>query len=179
MKKQILLLMLVGIFISCSNDDNQSQTIEIRVNHFQNTGLTLVPVLTLLVQEGDDIGTDNWTKFYSTIEGFDYQPGTIYNLSVKAEPIDNPPADASSIKYTLLEIQSTQEVDNETPFQIELKIDGENFVTTNNGLELLNQISIDCKNLCNELESILQNQDFVVGTFKRNSSNEIQLIELE
>ncbi|MFD0930998.1 DUF4377 domain-containing protein [Psychroflexus salinarum] len=124
MKKQLLVLMILATLMSCSNDDdNQSQILEMRVNHFQNTGPRLVPVLTYLVQEGDNIGTDNWTKFYSTIDGFNYQPGTIYTLSVKAEPIDNPPDDASSIKYTLLEIQSTQEVDNETLFKIDLKME--------------------------------------------------------
>ena len=181
MKKQILILIILGTLFSCSNndDDNLSQTIEMRINHFQNTGIAVGPVLTLLVQEGDEIGTDNWTKFYSNIEGFNYKPGTIYNLSVKTKPISNPPADGSSIKYTLLEIESTQEVDNETLFDIDLKINGENFITTDNGLELLNQIGIDCNNLCNELETLLQNQDVVVGTFKRNSNSEIQLIELE
>ncbi len=180
MKKQILLLTIPVLLFSCSSDDdNQSQTIEMRINHFQNTGIAVGPVLTLLIQKGDDIGTDNWTKFYSNIEGFNYVPGTIYNLSVKAEPIDNPPADGSSIKYTLIEVKATQEVDNETLFDIDLKINGENFVTTDTGLELLNQINIDCNNLCDELETILQNQDFVVGTFKRVSNNEIQLMELE
>jgi hypothetical protein len=78
-----------------------------------------------------------------------------------------------------MEIVSTQEVDNETLFDIDLKINGENFVTTDTGLELLNQINIDCNNLCDELETILQNQDFVVGTFKRISNNEIKLMGLE
>ena len=86
--------MILGILFSCSNDDdNQPQTIEMRINHFQNTGIAVGPVLTLLVQKGDKIGTNNWAKFYSNIEGFNYEPGTIYILSVKTEPIDNPPAD--------------------------------------------------------------------------------------
>ena len=179
MKTQVLLLMILGTLFSCSNDDdNQPQTIEMRINHFQNTGFTVGPVLTLLVQKEDEIGTNNWTKFYSSIEGFNYQPGTIYNLSVKTESIDNPPADGSFIKYTLLEIQSTEEINNDTQFEIDLKINGENFITTSNGLELLNQISIDCNNICNELETALQNQDFVIGTFNRISDNEIKLVEL-
>ncbi|WP_257984653.1 DUF4377 domain-containing protein [Psychroflexus sp. MES1-P1E] len=180
MKTKILLLMIIGILFSCSSDDeNETETIEMRINHFQSTGMTIIPVLTLLVQEEDNIGTDIWTKFYSNIEGFNYESGTIYNLSVKSEPIDNPPADVSSHKYTLIEIKSTQVIDNETLFDIDLKINGENFVTTDNGLKLLNQINIDCNNLCVELDTILQNQDFVIGTFKRISDNEIKLIELE
>ena len=44
-----------------------------------------------------------WTNFYSSIEGFTYEPGYEYVLKVKTEKITNPPADASSIKYTLIE----------------------------------------------------------------------------
>lgn len=45
----------------------------------------------------------NWTNFYNQIEGFTYEPGYEYVLRVKTENIANPPADASSIKYTLIE----------------------------------------------------------------------------
>lgn len=42
--------------------------------------------------------------FYSPIEGFDFQDGNQYILLIKKEAVLNPPADGSSIKYTLLEI---------------------------------------------------------------------------
>ena len=98
---------------------------------------------------------------------------------MRVEQIENPPADGSSLKYTLLEIKSIQEVDNETLFKIDLKINGQIFITTNAGYELLNQIDIDCNILCDELDLKLENQDFVIGTFKRRVNGEIQLIELE
>lgn len=180
MKKNILLLITIGILFSCSNDDgNDSQIINMRINHYQNTGMALSPVLTLLVQEDNAIGTNNWNKFYNGIEGFNYVPGKIYNLSVKVEKINNPPADGSSLKYTLLRVKSIQEVNNETLFHVDLKINGQSFVTTNSGYKLLNQIDIDCNSLCDKLETTLQNQDFVIGTFKRLSDNKMQLIELE
>ncbi|MCX2680265.1 DUF4377 domain-containing protein [Galbibacter sp. EGI 63066] len=180
MKKQILLLITIGILLSCSNDDESgSQVIDMRINHYQNTGIAVGPVLTLLVQKDDAVGTNKWNRFYTNIEGFDYVPGKIYNLSVRVEQISNPPADGSSFKYTLLEVKSIQEVDNETLFDIDLKINGQSFVTTNSGYELLSQIEIDCNTLCDELDATVQNQDFVVGTFKRLPNNEIQLVELE
>lgn len=180
MKKQILLLIVVGILFSCSNnEENESRTIAMRVNHYQTSGMAVGPVLTLLVQEADAIGTNNWSKFYSNIEGFHYVPGKIYNLSVRVEPIDNPPADGSSLKYTLLEVKSIQEVDSEALFDIGLKIDGQSFITKNSGYELLNQIEIDCNSLCNELEAVLLNQGSVVGTFKRISNDEIRLVKLK
>jgi hypothetical protein len=180
MKKQILLLITIGILFSCSNDDeNETQIMDMRINHYKNTGIAVGPVLTLLVQQGDAIGTNNWSNFYTNIEGFNYVPGKIHNISVRVEQIDNPPADGSSLKYKLLEIKSIQDVDNETLFKIDLKINGQSFITTNSGYELLNQIDIDCNILCNELDSTMDNQDFVVGTFKRLVNDDIQLIELE
>lgn len=43
-----------------------------------------------------------WELFYDTIEGFNYEPGYEYELVVKSERVDNPPADAPGIKYTLV-----------------------------------------------------------------------------
>ncbi|WP_246040966.1 DUF4377 domain-containing protein [Flavivirga rizhaonensis] len=177
---KILFLMIIVILFSCSSDnENQTQTIDMRINHYQNTGIGEGLFLTFLVQEGNNIGTNNWTKLYGEIEGFNYEPGNIYNLSVIIESTDNPLADGSSLKYILKEIKSTQAVDNETLFDIDLKINGQSFVTTNSGYELLNQIEINCNTLCDELDVTIQNQDFVVGTFKRLPNNEIQLIELK
>jgi hypothetical protein len=66
----------------------------------------------LLVQEGDHIGTDNWSLFYyeGSIEGFDYEPGYIYHLKVKKKKIKNPPMDGSSISYRLVRIMSKEKV---------------------------------------------------------------------
>lgn len=47
--------------------------------------------------------TDEWRYFYNYIDGFNFEPGYEYVLRVKTEKIANPPADTSSIKYTLLE----------------------------------------------------------------------------
>jgi heat shock protein HslJ len=45
-----------------------------------------------------------WQLFYNTIEGFTFEPGFTYELRVNVETIANPPADGSSLKYTLVEI---------------------------------------------------------------------------
>jgi len=59
----------------------------------------------LQVQKSDtlDLNAD-WDLFYSRIDGFDYEPGYLYKLKVKEEPVENPPADVSSIKYTLVKV---------------------------------------------------------------------------
>lgn len=45
--------------------------------------------------------------------------------------VDNPPADGNSLKYTLQEITSTQEVGSETSFDIDLKTNGQSFYYNN------------------------------------------------
>ena len=44
--------------------------------------------------------------FYSDVRGFDYEPGFDYKLRVLKTPVPNPPADASSINWTLVEVVS-------------------------------------------------------------------------
>ncbi len=181
MKARILLLLLisVGILFSCSDNDEQ-QIIDMRINHYQNTGIGEGLFLTLMIQQDDAIGSDTWNKFYSTIEGFDYQPGIVYDITVIVEEISNPPADGSSLKYTLKEIRSTMEVDHETLFEIDLKINGQSFITSSGSdYVLLDQIGIDCDSLCEELDVRMESQDAVTGTFIRLESTDIQLVELQ
>lgn len=59
----------------------------------------VVPMKCLQVKETP---TGEWTNFYTNINGFTYEPGYEYVLKVKTQKIANPPADGSSIKYTLL-----------------------------------------------------------------------------
>ena len=47
---------------------------------------------------------DEWTTFYDQIEGFEYEEGYEYLLNVNIKTIKNPPADGSSLKYTLIEV---------------------------------------------------------------------------
>lgn len=59
----------------------------------------VAPMKCLQVKEN---ASDSWTNFYTNIEGFTYEPGYEYVLKVKTEKIENPPADGSSIRYTLV-----------------------------------------------------------------------------
>lgn len=54
-------------------------------------------------------GNPNWQLFYDPIGGFTYEEGYEYELLVKREPVSNPPADGSSIRYTLVkEVSKTK-----------------------------------------------------------------------
>lgn len=65
------------------------------------------PMQCMLVKENPD---DEYQFFYSEIEGFTFEPGYTYELRVLVEPVANAPADASSLKYTLIEVVSQEPV---------------------------------------------------------------------
>lgn len=48
----------------------------------------------------------NWTYFYSPIINFIYEEGSEYEVLISEKEILNPPKDASSIEYKLIEIVS-------------------------------------------------------------------------
>lgn len=49
---------------------------------------------------------DDWTYFYDEIHGFDHVDGFAYELIVEEQAIDDPPADASALRYVLIEVVS-------------------------------------------------------------------------
>lgn len=46
---------------------------------------------------------DEYGLFYNSIAGFTFEPGFEYELIVRVEPVENPPAGGSSLQYTLVE----------------------------------------------------------------------------
>lgn len=44
--------------------------------------------------------------FYDSIDGFDHQEGTSYVIDVQVTEVEDPPADASSLSYTLVDVIS-------------------------------------------------------------------------
>jgi heat shock protein HslJ len=47
-----------------------------------------------------------WQLWYGPIEGLDFEPGVSYKLRVREYKVPNPPADASSIRWQLLSVES-------------------------------------------------------------------------
>ena len=77
------------------------KTLQVASSRVECTGVT--PQTCLQVRESS---TGSWTLLYDPIVGFDYEPGFVYQIVVKEEPVANPPADASSIRRTLVSIVS-------------------------------------------------------------------------
>jgi heat shock protein HslJ len=65
----------------------------------------VAPQKCMLVREDPK---DDWTYFYDQIQGFDYEPGFEYELVIREDRIENPPADASSLQWTLVEVVSKE-----------------------------------------------------------------------
>ncbi|WP_295940482.1 DUF4377 domain-containing protein [uncultured Alistipes sp.] len=70
----------------------------------------VAPQKCLLIKEKN---ADDWTFWYSGIEGFDYEPGYEYVLEIRKVAVDNPPADASSLRYVLVKVVSKEKKTSE------------------------------------------------------------------
>jgi len=68
------------------------------------------PQKCMLVKESPD---GEYGLFYDQIEGFDYEEGYEYEIVVEVTKVENPPADASSLKYSLVEVVSKTAVSTE------------------------------------------------------------------
>jgi len=64
----------------------------------------VAPQTCMLVKEAP---SEAYRIFYGEIEGFDYVEGNEYQLTINEEQIKDPPADGSTIKWTLVSVDST------------------------------------------------------------------------
>lgn len=100
--KALFSLLFLSLGMNCSDQMENQDTIKILYieNHLVDcTGVG--PQKCMLVKENPN---DDYIYFYDNIVGFDYEEGHTYKIKVSTEKIKNPPADGSSLKYTLVEI---------------------------------------------------------------------------
>ncbi|VVD97235.1 META domain-containing protein [Pandoraea cepalis] len=64
----------------------------------------VAPRKCLRVRNADDSGKAPWELWYAHIDGFSWKPGVEYRVKIHGEPVVNPPADASSMRWTLVEV---------------------------------------------------------------------------
>ncbi|OAB78151.1 DUF4377 domain-containing protein [Cochleicola gelatinilyticus] len=78
----------------------------------------------LQIQKGEQFREGEWQLFYSTIDGFNYEPGFIYKLEVSEVKKDpkSVPADASSIQYTLVEVLEKKAMEPKTDSKIAIQL---------------------------------------------------------
>lgn len=100
--KNVLLCFTLLLFIATSAmaQDEASEML-IHVSPVEQTCTGETEMTCLVIRELPD---GELSLFYTTIEGFEYEAGFEYQLSVNVTEVENPPADASSIAYELVEI---------------------------------------------------------------------------
>ncbi|CAL1520996.1 DUF4377 domain-containing protein [Chitinophaga sp. MM2321] len=86
----------------------KTQTIYVKESKEPCTGVAPMECLQI-----KGIRDSAWTNLYTNINGFKYTPGYRYKLIVKVTTIKNPPADGSSLKYTLKKVLEKKKI--ETP----------------------------------------------------------------
>ena len=103
----IALFLTFGPFMSCDRDNVQPEMVSMQVaDSYRDCYGAHAQQKCLQVKEN---GAYNWQLFYGRIEGFTYEQGYEYELLVKREKVANPPADGSSLKYTLVkEVSKTK-----------------------------------------------------------------------
>lgn len=101
--KIFALFILITLF-ACKYDEPKA--VVYKINSAKVDCVGVAHMNCLQIQKGENIGSENWDLFYSSIEGFDYEPGYIYSIAVKETqlPENEVPADGSSIKYELIEV---------------------------------------------------------------------------
>lgn len=84
---------------------DQPQAVTYWVNSLSIPCQGVAPASCLQVQRAS-YKPGEWKNFYPMIEGFEFEPGFLYKLSVKEEhlPPGQVPADGSSTRYFLLEV---------------------------------------------------------------------------
>lgn len=135
MKTKVFLRMLFMVFLSvvgltaCSDDEPKDSVKEIRMQVSAETGVMYAgdddkkenPIECMLVMSEDNPGV--WEPLgFGKIEGFTYERGHEYYLSVKRTILANPPADASDRTYSLIRIlQDRLVTEPEVPVDKEIK----------------------------------------------------------
>lgn len=104
----LILVMLLSFFtFNACSDDGDDEIVQLTIASEKGVGYTLggeVPVL--YVKEGN---SQEWSAFYSDIEGFEFKAGYEIVLEARKVKIKNPPQDSSNTKYILIKIISSLE----------------------------------------------------------------------
>ena len=57
-----------------------------------------------------------WMNFYDNIEGFEFEQGFTYQITIEISDVENPPADSSNKKYQLIEVLEKNSSNRHLPF---------------------------------------------------------------
>lgn len=115
MKNTIIILSMAFIAQSCSTTKNTSTYYVSGQKTICSSGAGKKECLR--TYEGENLNNPTWVNFYAPIEGFEFEEGVLQKILVKKVELkkEDVPADASSIKYSLVEVLEKQK-----DYQIEI-----------------------------------------------------------
>jgi heat shock protein HslJ len=128
-------VLLVVVTAACAGEDTEDESADPARESVQDVpqegtsqeptgvekGIQVSPILVdcqgegpqecMLIREHE---MDKWELWYSSIEGFEYEEGFLYDLWIEEQTVDNPPAGGSSMKWVLVEVLDTTPVNIST-----------------------------------------------------------------
>jgi len=183
--KKIAVLLLSGLIFACSADDAEitSEQVSMFVDHYQTTNY--LTGTAFVVQVGDNIGSDDFRPL-GNIAGFNFEPGNQYRITALKTVTKNEGTDFRTAEYALQSVVSQEAVDPETTFRIPLSVfvNDLGFVKflerkQDSSFALAGRIPINCNRFCTELNTIIDQDLYAVGTFKHGEEGSYVLTELE
>lgn len=107
MKSLILCSTILLSIAGCQPEDDQVELWWVNSSKVDCMGVG--PMKCLQIQKGSTVDAEAWKLFYDQVEGFEYEPGYLYQLQVKVSEKSAPiPADASSLQYELIKVISKE-----------------------------------------------------------------------
>ncbi|MCE9680384.1 DUF4377 domain-containing protein [Shewanella sp. AS1] len=107
LKHGLVLLFGGAILTGCNGSDDKAETLSLSVLSNPTVCTAVGNQLCLDVSGTGPVTA--FMHFYGSIEGFTYQWGHFYSMTVEVSEIANPPADGSSLAYTLISIDTEVE----------------------------------------------------------------------
>jgi heat shock protein HslJ len=111
-----LLIVVLAVFLTVTCTATKHTTYWIRGYKKPCDGMVLMECLE--VYQGTNLKKAQWEYIYGSIEGFEFEPGYLKKVILKKEHLDpkEVPADASSIRYTLIK-ELKKKKDSLSPLQ--------------------------------------------------------------
>jgi len=100
-----LFLSAALLLTACQNAPAPSQEETLYINSQLVDCVGVSPMQCMQVRSDEQ---QAWGLFYQQIEGFQFEPGYRYRLTVSKEQLNDVPADAPSLRYRLINIVSKQ-----------------------------------------------------------------------
>lgn len=102
-----LFLLMAGCSQNARTDQAAENTRTLYIDSELADCVGVAPMKCMKIKESPDA---EWEFFYQSIDGFTYEPGYQYQVSVKTTNVPNPPADAPNIRYQLISVLSKDPV---------------------------------------------------------------------